>query len=212
MRLYNLILIIFSFVLISCNLDCKNANINFVNKNIRSYFIFNNASYWVYKNQNRGKTDSIFVSFYEEKLDIINKTTCSQSQQILMTLKSSNKHLILSDSVNMVAELKQYRSVLKFSSDYTFEPTNPVLVGEIRSFYIDIDKISVTANNYQSYYSSYAKIKTEVPLNGQLYNGYIQHYIDTIKNVNLFIQKDLGIIGWANSSDTFNLTNYQVKK
>lgn len=212
MRLHSIYIFALNLFLTDCKPPCSkdsDLNRNVVDKKIQEYFVYKKDSYWVYQNKNKTMHDSLSVVFYQEDWGVLDRTHCRKNQKFLMTLKSIDKHLFQSDSINTIAE--QDRFITNLNS--TIKPSHPFILNGIRGFYnLGNDVISLSRSSEKSKYFIEAIITNTVMLNNQVYEGDVQYFQDTISKTKLYIQKDIGIIGWTNPEDTFNLTNFHVKK
>lgn len=209
---FSIIVILIGFAIsTSCGKNCKDVEKRFVDNTIKSFFVFKKGSYWVYKNQDQTKTDSVYVSYYNEDWSILYKPQCWQNQKINMTLKSSSRRLLKTDSVNLIAtHVSSIYAVKEFGEVHDrhvdFGNASPVLMSGIIEFYNDVN-LKFLAESPRRFISS--ANKKEVLINSRLYEGDIRYFNDTISNTKFYLMANIGMIGWSTPIDTFNLTNFQ---
>ncbi len=188
------------FISFCCKERCKkDSDVRqryFVEEDIKAYFPYITGSYWVYENQDKSKMDSIYVSYHKENWDT-DMISCIKTEKINYTLKSSSKNLLIEDSVNI---LMQHNSLGQLNN-LVF------LLDDVRAFSFQNKSLSLYRLGYEPLFS----IKS-ISLNKQIYEGELQEYKETNRNTNIYLQKRIGVIGWINKLDTFNLIKYQIAK
>lgn len=178
------LLLLISFLLLTCNRPCKSWEKIPVENDVRSYFGFwKQGSYWIYQNKDKSRTDTLSVLSYSEAWNR-DRVTCTETENIEVIVTSTNKVLVASDKVCYKVE----RNFIDFQAclntfariNYSPSPSNPL-----------------TPNS--------------LVLNDSIYGPGIQvvHGRDTIE-YELYLKKHIGILGWATPKDTFNLTKYHI--
>ena len=197
------IFILSIFFLASCKAPCrKESDIkrNYVNQDLKDFFIFNKGSYWVYENQDKTKRDSIYVSDYSSTWTPKDRMLCSQDESIYYTWKSTGRHFFQADSINFGASFS-ITNTSKQYLDLIFDGINFLSIHENTPY--------LNVGEYQR--SKHFVKNSNLLLNNSQYNGEYYQYKDS-GLTNLYIGRYVGILGWVNQSDTFNLTRYMIEK
>jgi hypothetical protein len=177
---------------------CKSDRIDkrFINENAKVFFNLGNVgSYWIYQNQDKSKSDSLYVTDYSYTWQK-DHITCMETETIRSTFKSKNKNIILAltDSVCM--------EITNSTIDLSHCP-NSQFLGWLTGLEIAGDSIEFCNFNCK------AKSIDSIRLNGIEYKDDLQD-LTRGEGTNLFLQKNIGIIGWITPTDTFNLIKSNI--
>ena len=181
------------FVLKACvSKGCKDYQEVMIDNVILDYFgMYRSGSYWVYQDQNHEKIDSLYVIYYNKEMVKFGgrKPTCYKNEEIEVHLKSIGKSLIREEYAIFYLQDNSYRAPIgenaskrvgKMQAIYTNGDT---LLGE------DCKKITNCLLNNITYLGEISQVGIEDPI---------------------YIQKNIGVIGWINNKDTFNLIRYYI--
>lgn len=149
--------------------------------------MFKKGNYWLYQNQNKSKTDSIYVTESDTYFSA-NEGPCTDVEILEFTLKEKGNDIIIhDDSVCIKANYNQL--------NFRFCPSG--------GFFIDF--FYLMHFHSDSIYSTEGKVNriNSITLNNVVFvNEIIEIYYNTDT---LYMQKNVGIIGWKKKNDTYNL-------
>jgi hypothetical protein len=210
-----------STVLYSCGGLCtknqRDKSTTRIYQTLKDYFSFKPDTYWIYQNQDKTKTDSLYVTNFEEKiLDIDVKGRCARDEYIFVTLNSKNSFLLDNKSLTWVLRFF-YITSKEAIEDYNFAYTlqnvemykniNKYSFSDSKYLHIDFTKHTIVSNS-----SKWNQLKiNDKEYKGEIYSFESEDEGFPLRNkFNIYHQKNIGIIGWSDTTDTFNLTSYKI--
>ncbi len=201
MKILSLCLV--SLILVSCGKDCKNLTYHTINGKAVEYFgMYKPNNWWVYKNQNNTKKDSVYVVGYSiaQQKDSI-KSACNINDYRDYKLKSEflNQNKTFLYRFRSLGDDRAYYEI--FENTY---PSSNVLYNAASSigYY----------NTTNSFFSERDIYLQNIRLNNRQFDSIVRYSLvyDTGKYATYCIAKGLGIVGWHNQTDTFHLSHYQI--
>ena len=178
-----------------CGKKCKDSNtvVSTLDPELVAYFgVFKQGSYWVYENADQSKKDSAYIirssRYYEEIRNL-----CHKDETITFTIKSSNQNLIPSDSC-CVRGIRDEINAQDCMSSSFFMPENKLIhfTPNITNSVGIVERIS------------------SITLNSTPYTGNVLVFYGRSSDT-LYMQENLGVIGWKSSGETFNLIKYDLQ-
>ena len=196
MKKFIIILFISSLFFSSCREKCKDGDelTTGYSSQMESYFgMYKPGNWWVYKNQDSTKIDSVFITDYSERIERDKKACIAWP---IREFKLHSQFLVVGMPI--------------LNGIYWGHRANTIAFGEISAnFDIDNDTYPQIGNStipevfYDSIFVNLIKYNNVV-----LYQMPISGGADTIK---YFLARNVGMIKFSNSSDTFSLKTYHIQ-
>jgi hypothetical protein len=202
-------------MLCSCGGGCKKSEMSksFVQQQIKDYFAFREGTYWVYQSQDSTKIDCVYVSSYTEKWENITRGQCTDEQNIFVELNSTDNHLLNRSPTTLALNnrslypkdgIKTFNPSLSF--DYDIEIFKRIREYTMYSTEVIIDLVTKESG----YITGISKQEIKFTLNNKSYSGEMFNVTTPENSSIIYHQRNIGIIGWVNGADTFNLTSYKI--
>ena len=188
---------IFLFFVILVNLQCsKHCDIYTYKKltgTMEDYFgAYKEKNWWVYQNSTGTKRDSIFLSDYKDIfLGEENKKVCEKNEQRTFTINS----LYLVDGEKPNPEYFSLGNASIFNFRYHSLPTF--------SYTFTDQKIIVSPSQF----NTGTPYLDSININGTKYYNIL---VGKESTSTCFFAKGIGLVGWMNVLDTFNLVNFKI--
>jgi hypothetical protein len=197
-----LIMLCFTF----CRKRCTPGNATFIplNPELVAYFgVYTQGSYWVYETADHSLKDSAYVTASSRYTREANARTapCENIEELNFTIKSNNRYLIESE----------YAAGETFLYPSTFFPNANESSGGLFSkdqvYPINFDDDRV----WTSEMFNIVRLSS-VKLNQMVYTGKLLGFYGLNGNTDtIYMQENIGVVGWVKNNKTFNLVKYNLK-
>ncbi len=192
----------FSFILLlfvlSCNKPCFSPqDVSIESVPIMKYFnSYKDGSWWVYKSNNSGKRDSVYVSSYKNGLNYRASTCVSDSFRLMKVNSSELLKSFSASEMNMLIRSTEFKEVIVLiQNEYS---TKEVLTNARYSF----PKIEMSKITSYEFLSS-------ITLNSSIYFNVL--VLNGANFDKIYLAENIGIVGWYSNTTPVN-TVYSLEK